>query len=64
MEKKLKSFLIGEMNYKQITDSFQGWQAYVKWSDSIKLRRKVAKELYRVRQLTKDRDEIDKYFRS
>lgn len=30
----------------EILDSFQGWNAYAKWTDSFKLRKNVVKKIY------------------
>lgn len=50
MERKIKFFSEKEINYTKIMGSFQGWQAYAKWGNTVKLRRKIAKEIYRVRK--------------
>ncbi len=53
MERKVNLFFKDEMSYKQIMESFQGWQAYAKWANTIKLRRRLAKEIYSYRKEVK-----------
>src|SRR3989344_4911766 len=42
-------FSKGEKSCREMMESFQGWQAYAKWANSLKLRRKMAKEIYNIR---------------
>ena len=37
MEYKIKLFNEGNISYKKLLESFQGWLAYAKWADSHKL---------------------------
>ena len=30
-------------------ETFEGWQAYAKWANTLKLRRKIAKEIYQIK---------------
>ena len=39
MENKMQLFKSGRLGYEKLLESFQGWQAYAKWSDSYKLRK-------------------------
>ena len=50
MERKIKLFSEMEMNYEQIMESFQGWQAYAKWANTVKLRRKIAMKIYKAKR--------------
>ena len=45
MLSKIKKFKSGELSSEQILSSFQGWQAYARWANSLKLRRKVARKI-------------------
>lgn len=49
MKHKLELFSKGEITYSEIMKSFQGWNAYVIWANTLKLRREVLKEIYRIR---------------
>ena len=49
MQYKVEDFSTSNILYRQIIESFQGWPAYAKWANSIHLRRKIAKEIYRAR---------------
>jgi retron-type reverse transcriptase len=41
MTRKIKEFKRGFINIEKLAESFQGWNAYAKWADSHKLRRKL-----------------------
>ena len=41
MLKKVESFEKGKFNYERMIEIFGGWNAYAKWGDCLKLRRKV-----------------------
>jgi retron-type reverse transcriptase len=41
MINKTELFKNKELNYKQIIESFQGWNAYAKWANSFKLRKNL-----------------------
>ncbi|MDD5192049.1 MAG: hypothetical protein PHX96_02840, partial [Candidatus Nanoarchaeia archaeon] len=43
---KIELFEKDEIDYEQILESLQGWNAYAKWADSFKLRRGVMKMIY------------------
>lgn len=43
---KIKGYKQGELSREKILESFQGWNAYAKWANSLKLRRKVVREIY------------------
>jgi retron-type reverse transcriptase len=46
MINKTELFKSKNLNYKQIIESFQGWNAYAKWADSFNLRRKFDRKIY------------------
>jgi len=43
---KVKDYKYNEIPKKKLLESFQGWNAYAKWADSYKLRKKIAKNIY------------------
>ena len=47
MKHKIDMFSKNELSEKQIMESFQGWQAYAKWANTIRLRRKIASKIYK-----------------
>lgn len=64
MQRKIKSFSIGNSSYREIMGSFQGWQAYSKWADSLKLRRKIVKEIYKVKKSRGERQiDLSRYLK-
>ena len=50
MIKKIKMYEEGAINFSALKDSHQGWQAYVKWADSFKLRREILREIYKIKE--------------
>ncbi len=50
MEKKILLFSKRGETYRSIMESFQGWQAYAKWADTLKLRRKIARKIYSIKK--------------
>ena len=42
IQNKIRNFVNGKMTYEKLLESYQGWQAYAKWADSYKLRKKIA----------------------
>ncbi|MEK6850484.1 MAG: reverse transcriptase domain-containing protein [Nanoarchaeota archaeon] len=49
MKNKIKEFEKGEIEYDNLMISFQGWQAYVKWSNSYNIRKDILKEIARIK---------------
>ena len=49
MNSKIKRFKLRELNYKKITASFQGWNAYAKWANTLKLRRKILSKINKIK---------------
>jgi RNA-directed DNA polymerase len=45
IQRKIKSFNKGEKSYKKLFDSFQGWNAYAKWSNNYKLTKHLIKSI-------------------
>ena len=43
---KIKKYKQGEIPKEKILECFQGWNAYAKWANTLKLRRKVVKMIY------------------
>ena len=39
----------GEITKEKIMESFQGWNAYAKWANSFKLRRKLSEKIYPIK---------------
>lgn len=63
MQRKVQSYAEGETDYRKLMESYQGWQAYAKWANTLKLRRKILKEIYKIRKSKKDEINIEKYFK-
>jgi len=45
---KLDKYKQGEVSKEKILDSFQGWNAYAKWANTLKLRRRVTGEISKI----------------
>ncbi len=45
MQKRVYALRNSEISYWGLMNIYQGWQAYVKWADSFKLRMKILKEI-------------------
>ena len=43
---KISKYKNNKITKEEILKSFQGWNAYTKWSNSLKLRRKVVRRIY------------------
>ena len=43
---KVEKYKRGEISKEKILESFQGWQAYAKWAESLGIRREVVKRIY------------------
>ena len=50
IRKKVELFSKNKITYRKMTEIFQGWQAYAKWANTLKLRRVIAKEIYRAKK--------------
>ena len=46
MARKINWFNNKEISYEKLIESFQGWNAYAKWADTLNLRRKIVKRIY------------------
>jgi retron-type reverse transcriptase len=42
---KIKSYKEGDIPKEKIIESFQGWQAYAKWANSFKLRKRIIQKI-------------------
>lgn len=47
MFSKVKKYKNREMGKEKLLESFQGWQAYAKWANSFKLRKKAVRAIYK-----------------
>ena len=63
MQKRMRALSKGEISYRELMESYQGWQAYVKWSNSFNLRKKVLKEIQKVKKERLKQVSISKYLR-
>jgi hypothetical protein len=43
---KIRRYKSKELSKVEILESFQGWQAYARWADTLNLRRKVVRKIY------------------
>ena len=46
MSSKVEEYKQGELFKEKLLESFQGWNAYAKWADTLNLRRKIVKRIY------------------
>ncbi|MBI3623850.1 hypothetical protein HY212_07270 [Candidatus Pacearchaeota archaeon] len=44
---KIKKYKAGGLTKEKILESFQGWNAYAKWANTLKLRRKAVSKIYK-----------------
>lgn len=62
MLNKIEQYKNGDLTYKEIMTSFQGWQAYSKWANCFEVRKSILKKIYSIRKSRpKDIGDIDKY---
>jgi len=45
IQNKIYQYQKGELSYKKLSESFQGWNAYAKWSNSYKLRKELSNKI-------------------
>lgn len=50
IRRKLELFSKNEAAYHKMTEIFQGWQAYAKWANTLKLRRNISKEIHKIKK--------------
>jgi len=43
---KIEKYKQGEISKEKILESFNGWNAYAKWANTLKLRRRVVRKIY------------------
>ncbi|MEK6812684.1 MAG: hypothetical protein AABX86_01060, partial [Nanoarchaeota archaeon] len=48
MKLKIEKYTKNQFSYTKLMEIFKGWRAYVKWSQSYKLRKKIAVRIYKV----------------
>jgi len=48
MLSKVRYYKLGNYSKVKLLESFQGWNAYAKWADSLNVRRRVIKEIYHI----------------
>ena len=46
MVAKIADYKNGKISKDKILESFQGWNAYAKWANSLKVRRKIVQKIY------------------
>ena len=47
MISKVERYKKGKISKEKLLERFQGWNAYAKWADSLKLRRKIIQMIYK-----------------
>jgi len=47
MRNKIEDYHKEEISKEKMLEIFQGWNAYTKWADSFKLRKRVVREIYK-----------------
>lgn len=50
MQKKIDEMKNNEITYWGLMESYQGWQAYVKWANSFNLRKEILKEIQKCKK--------------
>ncbi len=45
----IRKYKLWKVSKEKILESFQGWNAYAKWADTLELRRKIASEIYKLK---------------
>lgn len=50
MIKRIDALRNHEISYWGLMNSYQGWQAYVKWANSFKLRKRMLREIYEIKK--------------
>ena len=48
---KIEQYKENSISKEKLLDSFQGWQAYSKWANTFKLRKKIVKKIYKQKYL-------------
>ncbi len=48
--RKIKMFEKGEASLKKVMESFNGWNVYARWADTLELRRSVLKKIQLVKK--------------
>ena len=63
MQKKIAGMKNNEISYWELMESYLGWQAYVKWSNSFNLRKRTLKKIQKVKKERLKQVAISKYIR-
>ena len=50
MQRKINEWTSNKISYQELMESYQGWQAYVMWENSFNLRKRILKEIHKVRE--------------
>ncbi|MFH1290008.1 MAG: hypothetical protein ABIH92_01225 [Nanoarchaeota archaeon] len=50
MRRKIDNLKNDRIFYWELMESYQGWQAYAKWANSFNLRKKILKEISKVKK--------------
>jgi len=45
MLSRINGYHLGKITKEKILESFQGWNAYAKWANSVKLKQKIAEAI-------------------
>lgn len=43
---KIRKYKLEKVSKENILEIFQGWNAYAKWANTLKLRRKIVRKIY------------------
>ena len=60
MQNRVCALRNSEISYWNLMNSYQGWQAYVKWANSFNLRRRILMEIYEIKKERLRRAKISK----
>jgi len=63
MQKKIAGMKNNEISYLGLMESYLGWQAYVKWSNSFNLRKRTLKKIQKVKKERLKQVAISRYLR-
>ena len=48
--RKIHKFSQGDISYREMTEIYQGWQAYAKWGNTFKLRKMIVRKIQKARK--------------
>lgn len=55
MQRKVKTFEQDRLSYRQLMQSYAGWQGYAQWANTFKLRKKILQNIAKVKNLKIDK---------